>query len=138
MITKIDHLGIAVNSLEEGLAVWGELLGLESAGAETVAEQGVRTAFLNVGETRLELLEPTGPDTPVGRFLDKRGPGFHHVCFLVEDLAAALLQLQARGMRLVDEKPRDGAEGSKVAFLHPSSTAGVLVELKQKPRESVG
>lgn len=138
MIAKIDHLGIAVNSLQEGLAVWGDLLRLESAGTETVAEQGVRTAFLNVGDTRLELLEPTGPDTPVGRFLAKRGPGFHHVCFLVEDLEATLRQLQARGMRLVDEKPRRGAEGSTVAFLHPSSTGGVLVELKQKRRESVG
>ncbi len=132
MIARIDHLGIAVNSLEEGLALWGDLLGLESAGAETVAEQGVRTAFLNVGDTRLELLEPTGPDTPVGRFLQKRGPGFHHICFLVDDLEAALRQLQERGMRLVDQQPRNGAEGSKVAFLHPASTGGLLVELKQK------
>ncbi len=132
MIRKIDHLGIAVRSLEEGLALWGDLLGLEPAGAETVAEQGVRTAFLNVGETRLELLEPTGPETPVGRFLDKRGPGLHHVCFLVEDIEAAISRLLSRGMRLVDEQPRDGAQGSKVAFLHPGSTGGVLVELKQK------
>ena len=132
MIRNIDHLGIAVRSLDEGLALWGDLLGLEPAGVETVTEQGVRTAFLNVGETRLELLEPTGPDTPVGRFLDKRGPGFHHVCFLVDDIEAAITQLQSRGMRLVDEKPRDGAQGSKVAFLHPGSTGGVLVELKQK------
>ncbi len=132
MIRKIDHLGIAVKRLDEGLALWGDLLGLEPAGSETVTEQGVRTAFLNVGETRLELLEPTGPDTPVGRFLDKRGPGFHHVCFLVDDIEAAITQLQSRGMRLVDEQPRDGARGSKVAFLHPGSTGGVLVELKQK------
>ncbi len=138
MIARIDHLGIAVNSLEEGLALWGDLLGLESAGAETVAEQGVRTAFLNVGDTRLELLEPTGPDTPVGRFLQKRGPGFHHVCFLVDDLEAALRQLQERGMRLVDQQPRNGAEGSKVAFLHPASTGGLLVELKQKASGSAG
>ena len=132
MIRKIDHLGIAVRSLDEGLALWGDLLGLEPAGTETVAEQGVRTAFLNVGETRLELLEPTGPDTPVGRFLDKRGPGFHHICFVVEDIDAAISELQSRGMRLVDEQPRDGAQGSKVAFLHPASTGGLLVELKQK------
>jgi methylmalonyl-CoA/ethylmalonyl-CoA epimerase len=132
MIRKIDHLGIAVRSLEEGLALWGDLLGLEPAEIETVTEQGVRTAFLNVGETRLELLEPTGPDTPVGRFLHKRGPGFHHICFLVEDLESALRQLEARGLRLVDQQPRNGAGGSKVAFLHPSSTGGVLVELKQK------
>ena len=138
MIRKIDHLGIAVRSLDEGLALWGDLLGLEPAGAETVAEQGVRTAFLKVGETRLELLEPTGPDTPVGRFLHKRGPGFHHVCFLVEDLEAALRQLESRGMRLVDRQPRNGAEGCKVAFLHPASTGGVLVELKQKAGDSVG
>ncbi len=138
MIRKIDHLGIAVKSLDESLALWGDLLGLQPAGAETVAEQGVRTAFLNVGETRLELLEPTGPDTPVGRFLDKRGPGFHHVCFLVDDIEAAITQLQSRGMRLVDEQPRDGARGSKVAFLHPGSTGGVLVELKQKVDDSAG
>jgi len=132
MIRKIDHLGIAVKSLDEGLALWRDLLGLEAAGVETVAEQGVRTAFLNVGETRLELLEPTGPDTPVGRFLRKRGPGFHHVCFLVEDLEVALRELESQGMRLVDKEPRDGAQGSKVAFLHPASTGGLLVELKQK------
>ena len=132
MIRKIDHLGIAVRSLDEVLALWGDLLGLEPAGTETVVEQGVRTAFLNVGETRLELLEPTGPDTPVGRFLDKRGPGFHHICFVVEDIGAAISELQSRGMRLVDEQPRDGAQGSKVAFLHPASTGGLLVELKQK------
>ncbi len=138
MIRKIDHLGIAVRSLDEGLALWGDLLGLEPTGTETVAKQGVRTAFLNVGETRLELLEPTGPDTPVGRFLHKRGPGFHHVCFLVEDLEAALRQLELRGMRLVDRRPCNGAEKSKVAFLHPASTGGVLVELKQKAGDSVG
>jgi methylmalonyl-CoA/ethylmalonyl-CoA epimerase len=132
MIRKIDHLGIAVTSLDEGLALWRDLLGLEPAGVETVAEQGVRTAFLNVGDTRLELIEPTGPDTPVGRFLSKRGPGFHHVCFLVEDLEAAIRELESQGMRLVDREPRDGAQGSKVAFLHPGSTGGVLVELKQK------
>ena len=132
MIGKIDHLGMAVRSLDEGLALWGDLLGLEPAGAETVEGQGVRTAFLNVGETRLELLEPTGPDTPVGRFLHKRGPGFHHICFVVEDIEAAISRLQSRGMRLVDEQPRHGAQGSKVAFLHPGSTGGVLVELKQE------
>jgi methylmalonyl-CoA/ethylmalonyl-CoA epimerase len=133
MIRKIDHLGIAVRSIEEALPLWRDALGLNHSGSETVAEQGVHTAFLDVGETRLELLEPTEPDTPVGRFLDKRGPGFHHVCLLVDDLEAALAELKQQGMRLVDEKPRDGAGGSKVAFVHPSSTGGLLLELKQRP-----
>jgi methylmalonyl-CoA/ethylmalonyl-CoA epimerase len=131
MFRKIDHLGLATPTLEEGLRVWREAFGLEATVSETVAEQGVRTAFLQVGEIHLELLEPTGPDTPVGRFLARRGPGFHHICFLVEDLAAALRALEKKGVRLVDREPRAGAGGCQVAFLHPSSTGGVLVELKQ-------
>ena len=129
---KIDHLGIAVPSLEKGLAVWRDLFGLEASAPETVPGQGVTTAFLSVGEPRLELLEPTGPDTPVGRFLARRGPGFHHVCFLVTDLTEALGRLEEQGVRLVDRKPRPGAEGALVAFIHPESTGGVLVELKEE------
>ncbi len=132
MMRKVDHLGIAVRNLEEGLAIWSDTLGLESLETETVADQGVRTAFLDVGDTRLELLEPTGPDTPVGRFLERRGPGFHHVCFLVDDLSESLQRLERRGVRLIDSKPRSGAGGSQIAFLHPESTGGILVELKQK------
>jgi methylmalonyl-CoA/ethylmalonyl-CoA epimerase len=136
MFRKIDHLGLATPSLEEGLRVWEEIFGLQATVSETVEEQGVRTAFLQVGETHLELLEPTGPDTPVGRFLERRGPGFHHICFLVDDLAAALRTLEERGMRLVDREPRIGAGGCKVAFLHPASTGGVLVELKEAADEA--
>lgn len=128
---KIDHLGFAVASLQDGLAVWQDRFGLTASEPETVPGQGVRTAFLPAGDSRLELLEPTGPDTPVGRFLERRGPGFHHVCFLVGDLQATLDELQRRGVRLVDRRPRPGAEGALVAFVHPGSTGGVLVELKQ-------
>ena len=131
MIRKVDHLGIAVESLEAGLAIWRDRLGLEPSHEETVADQGVRTAFLPLGSIRLELLEPTGPDSPVGRFLSRRGPGFHHICFLVDDLDAALESLDQAGVRLVDREPRLGAEGCRVAFLHPSSTGGMLVELKE-------
>jgi len=131
LIRAIDHLGIAVESLEKGLSLWHERLGVPPSHEETVVDQGVRTAFLPVGPVRLELLEPTGPDTPVGRFLARRGPGFHHVCFLVDDLGAALESLARNGVRLVDERPRPGAGGGRIAFLHPSSTDGLLVELKE-------
>lgn len=132
MMRNVDHLGIAVRSLEEGLTVWRDLMGLAPRETETVAEQGVRTAFLDVGEVAVELLEPTGPDTPVGRFLARRGPGFHHVCFRVDDLAATLARLEENGVRLIDREPRPGARGSRIAFVHPASTGGVLVELKQR------
>ena len=128
---KIDHLGIAVHSLAEALAFYRDALGLEVSGTETVADQGVRVAMLPVGESRVELLEATGPDTPVGRFLEKRGAGLHHVCYRVPDIQAALDRLRATGARLIDERPRLGAGGHLVAFVHPSATGGVLVELAQ-------
>lgn len=134
MIRRVDHIGVAVPSLEKALGFWEERLGLAAAHAETVGEQGVRTAFLPAGDVRIELLEPTGPDTPVGRFLARRGAGVHHICFLVEDLEAALRDLAAAGVRLVDAAPRPGAEGSRVAFLHPEAAGGVLVELKEARR----
>lgn len=132
---KIDHLGIAVRSIEETLAFYRDAMGLEVTHRETVDDQGVHVAMLPVGESRVELLEPVGPDTPVGRFLDKRGPGLHHVCYQVADIHGALQSLRAAGVRLVDEVPRVGAGGHLVAFVHPSSTGGVLVELSQ-PLES--
>lgn len=132
-MNSIDHLGIAVRRLEEGLAVWSRGLGLQPGSAETVAEQGVRTVMLPVGESRVELLEPTGPDTPVGRFLDRHGPGIHHVCFRVDDLPGTLARLEGMGLRLIDREPRLGAGGARIAFLHPSATGGVLVELKEAP-----
>lgn len=129
---KIDHLGIAVSSIEDALAFYRDALGLVVTGRETVAEQGVNVAMLPVGESRVELLEPTGPDTPVGKFLERRGPGLHHVCYGVPDIEAALSVLRARGVRLIDEQPRIGAGGHLVAFVHPSASGGVLVELVEQ------
>ena len=128
---RIDHLGFAVEDLQESLSLWRDRFGLRPGPEETVPGQGVRTVFLPVGDTRLELLQPSGPDTPVGRFLRRRGPGFHHICFLVEDLEATLASLSRTGARLIDAEPRPGAEASRVAFVHPSSAGGVLVELKE-------
>ena len=128
---KIDHLGIAVQNIESTLAFYRDALGLEVAHEEIVEDQGVRVAMLPVGESRVELLEPTGPETPVGKFLDKRGPGLHHVCYHVSDIHAALERMRAAGVRLIDQEPRVGAGGHLVAFVHPSGTGGVLVELSQ-------
>lgn len=129
---KVDHLGIAVESIEKALHFYRTALGLELAHTEVVDEQGVRVAMLPIGESRIELLEPTGPDTPVGKFLAKRGGGVHHICVGVDDIEAALNRLKAAGVPLIDETPRVGAEGCLVAFVHPKGTGGVLVELSQK------
>lgn len=133
---KIDHLGIAVESIEQALAFYRTALGLELTHTEVVAEQGVRVAMLPVGESRIELLEPTGADTPVGKFLAKRGGGIHHICLSVDDLETALNRLKAQGIPLIDDQPRVGAEGCLVAFVHPKGTGGVLVELSQKQSHS--
>ena len=131
---RLDHVGIAVASIEESLDVY-RALGLAASGRETVESQGVVTAFLPLGETRLELLEPKDADSPVAKFLAKRGPGVHHLCFAVEDLEGALADLKKRGFRLVNESPVPGAGGKRVAFLHPSAGHGVLIELSQtEPR----
>jgi LAO/AO transport system kinase len=130
--TIIQHLGVAVESIEKALAFWRDALGLELKEVEVVEDQGVRVAMLPIGESRIELLEATGADTPVGKFLDKRGPGIHHVCVEIDDINAKLDELKARGVRLIDERPRIGAGGALVAFIHPSSTGGVLIELTQK------
>ena len=130
---KLDHVAIAVPNLAEAVAFWSVKLGLPDTGRDTVEEQGVRVAFLDVGNgARIELLEPLGPDTPVGRHLARRGPGIHHVCLQVPDLDAALARLKEQGVRLVDESPRPGAHGTKVAFVHPKGTGGVLLELVEK------
>ena len=131
---KIDHLGIAVKSISDSLAFYREALGLELAGTETVDDQGVRVALLPIGEARIELLEPVSEETPVGRFITKRGEGLHHICYEVDDLRSKLDQLRSRGVRLLDGYPRRGAEGKLVAFLHPASAHGVLVELVEKAR----
>ena len=128
---KIDHIGIATENLEDGLAIWRDSLGLTVQETEEVAEQRVRVAMLPIGDTRVELLEPTTPDSAVGKFLAKRGPGIHHIAVEVEDINASLAELKSKGARLIDEKPRIGAGGCLVAFVHPTSTHGVLLELVQ-------
>ena len=126
---KVDHIGVATRSIEESLKFWRDALGLEVKHTETVEEQGVHVAMLPVGEPRVELLEPTGPASPVAKFLEKRGPGIHHVAVRVEDIRESLARLKAVGARLIDEEPRAGAGGCLVAFVHPSSSGGVLLEL---------
>ena len=126
---KIEHIGIATPRLDDALKFWRDALGLEVVETEEVEEQGVRVAMLPVGEPRVELLEPTRPDSPVAKFLEKRGPGIHHVAVRVTDIRAALARLKERGARLIDETPRVGAGGCLVAFVHPSSSGGVLLEL---------
>jgi methylmalonyl-CoA/ethylmalonyl-CoA epimerase len=133
---KIDHIGIATRAIEESLGFWRDALGLEVEHTETVEEQGVRVAMLPVGEPRVELLEPTGPDTPVAKFLEKRGPGIHHVAVRVADIRAALARLKSEGARLIDEEPRVGAGGCLVAFVHPAASGGVLLELVEHTNEA--
>lgn len=131
-VLKIDHIGIAVNSIEEGKKFWTDILGLKFEGSETVAEQKVTTAFFPVGESEVELLESTAPDGPVAKYIEKRGEGIQHIAFRVEKIEEALAELKENGIRLIDEKPRIGAGGAKIAFLHPKSTNGILVELCER------
>ncbi len=128
---KIDHLGIATKSIEEALKFWQDSLGLENIHTEVIAEQKVRVAMLPIGESRVELLEPTSDDSPISKFLEKRGGGIHHIAIEVENIEASLAKLKATGARLIDEKPRLGAEGCLIAFVHPATTGGVLLELVQ-------
>lgn len=131
MTQKINHIGIAVRSIEASLPFYRDALGMPFEGTEEVAEQKVRVAFLGVGESRIELLEPTSDDSPVAKFLEKNGEGIHHIAYEVEDLQAALEGLREKGVRLIDEVPRRGAHGTLIAFLHPKGTGGVLTELCQ-------
>ena len=131
-ILKIDHLGVAVKSIDNGKNFWSDVLGLKFAGSETVEAQKVTTAFFPVGESEVELLESTADDGPVARYIDKKGEGIQHVAFRVENIEEALAELKAKGIRLIDEEPRLGAGGAKIAFLHPKATSGVLVELCQR------
>jgi methylmalonyl-CoA epimerase len=133
----LDHVGIAVKNLDEALAFYRDALGLHVDMPEEVASQRVRAHFVPTGQSALELLEPTAPESVIARYVDKRGPGLHHITLRVDDIQEALAQLKARGVRLVDEQPRAGAEGALVAFIHPSSAHGVLVELKQGPPPAV-
>lgn len=131
-VLKVDHIGIAVQSIEATKQFYHDILGLEFAGSETVTEQKVTTAFFPVGDTEVELLESTAPDGPIAGFLEKRGEGVQHIAFRVANIEEALEELKAKGVRLIDEKPRRGAGGAKIAFLHPKSTYGVLVELCER------
>ena len=129
MLTKINHLGVAVPSLEEAIPFYRDTLGMTYSGTEEVASQLVKVAFLAVGESKIELLEPTSPESPVAKFLEKNGQGVHHVAYEVEDIEAAIAKLLAEGARMIDSVPRSGAHGARIAFLHPKSSGGVLTEL---------
>ena len=131
MLDTIDHVGIAVEDIEVALALYGEALGMAFVHRETVESQGVDAALLDVGDAHIELLSPLGPETPVGKFLARRGSGLHHVAYRVGDVSEALRELSDAGLRLIDEEPRTGIRGSRVAFLHPVSTGGVLTEIVQ-------
>jgi methylmalonyl-CoA/ethylmalonyl-CoA epimerase len=131
-VLKIDHLGIAVNSIEEAKKLFHDILGLTFEGTETVQEQKVTTAFFPVGDSEVELLESTAPDGPIAKYLEKRGEGIQHIAFRVDNLEEALAELKNKGIRLIDERPRKGAGGAKIAFLHPKSTHGVLIELSER------
>ncbi|GJM63684.1 methylmalonyl-CoA epimerase [Persicobacter diffluens] len=128
-IKKIEHIGIAVKDLEASKKYYEEVLGLECYAVEEVADQKVKTAFFMVGETKIELLESTQPDGPIGKFIEKKGEGIHHLAFAVNNIEGQLAEAKEKGVRLIDETPRSGAEGLDIAFLHPKSTHGVLTEL---------
>lgn len=133
-LTHIEHLGIAVKSLETAIPFYEEVLGLKCYAVEEVAEQKVKTAFFQVGQTKIELLESTDPEGPVGKFIEKKGEGIHHLAFAAEGLQESLDILAEKGVTLIDKTPRKGAEGLNIAFLHPKSTFGVLTELCEKPK----
>lgn len=131
MLTKINHIGIAVKSLDDTIPFYRDNLGMAFAGIEEVAEQKVRVAMLQVGESKIELLEPTSEDSPVAKFIEKNGAGIHHIAYEVDDVEAAIVRLLADGTRMIDEKPRHGAHGTRIAFIHPKASNGVLTELCQ-------
>ncbi len=131
MLSTIDHVGVAVEDMDAALAIYRDLLGMPLVHRETVSEQGVDAALLDVGEGHIELLLPLGPDTAVGKFLARRGPGLHHIAYRVESVQEALDRLSSAGARLIDERPRTGIRGSRVAFVHPASTGGILTEIVQ-------
>ena len=130
--TGVDHIGIAVGSIENALAFWEKALGIRCTGVEEVQEQKVKTAFLPLGDTEVELLEGTSEESPVSKFIAAKGEGIHHLAIRVENLEAALEELKAKGVRLIDEKPRMGAGGAKIAFVHPKASGGVLLELSER------
>jgi methylmalonyl-CoA/ethylmalonyl-CoA epimerase len=132
VINKVDHIGIAVSNLDEAVKLYKEVLGLELNGIEVVEEQKVKVAFFPVGDTEIELLESTSPEGPIAKFIEAKGQGIQHIALRVDNIEAALEEMKAKGMRLIDEKPRYGAGGARIAFLHPKSTNGVLIELCER------
>lgn len=135
-VKKLEHLGIAVANLEEAARFYQQALGLPLEGVEVIEGQRVRVGFFPLGETRIELVEPAAADSPISKFIEKRGPGLHHICLEVEDLKATLEELKQKGIRLIDSEPRPGSHGYNIAFLHPQSTSGVLLELTEKQKSS--
>ncbi|MFZ5752992.1 MAG: methylmalonyl-CoA epimerase [Bacillota bacterium] len=131
-VLKVDHIGIAVSNLEESLKFYTEVLGLKAEGTEVVEEQKVKVAFLPCGDSELELLESTSPDGPIAKFIEKNGEGIQHIALRVENIEEALAELKEKGVRLIDEKPRYGAGGASIAFVHPKATKGVLLELSER------
>lgn len=131
-ISHIEHIGIAVKNLEESTKYYENVLGLKCYSVEEVTDQKVKTAFFMVGQTKIELLESTEPDGPIGKFIEKKGEGIHHIAFATKDLANGLIEVESNGVQLIDKQPRKGAEGLNIAFLHPKSTGGVLTELCEK------
>lgn len=136
-ISHIEHIGIAVENMDEAISLYENVFGLKCYAIEEVADQKVKTAFFKVGQTKIELLESTSPDGPIGKFIEKKGEGIHHIAFAVEGLQEALEEVKSKGVRLIDETPRAGAEGLNIAFLHPKSTHGVLTELCEEPNKSL-
>jgi methylmalonyl-CoA/ethylmalonyl-CoA epimerase len=134
-ISHIEHIGIAVKSIDEAVQYYENVLGLKCYAIEEVKDQKVKTAFFKVGETKIELLESTDPEGPIGKFIEKKGEGIHHLAFAVDDLAKALPEVEEKGVRLIDKSPRKGAEGLNIGFLHPKSTFGVLTELCEDPNK---
>jgi len=135
-ISHIEHIGIAVKNLEESIRFYEDVLGLECYAIEEVADQKVRTAFFKIGQTKVELLESTDPEGPIGKFIEKKGEGVHHMAFAVKGIEDALARMDEKGIRLIDKEPRKGAEGLDIAFLHPKSTHGVLMELCEDKNKS--
>lgn len=132
MVKKIDHIGIAVKNLEESLKFYENVLGLKSSGTEVVEEQKVKVVFLPTGDSEIELLEATSEDSPIAKYIEKNGEGVQHIAYRVDDVEAAIAEMKEQGLRMIDEKPRYGAGGAKIAFCHPKSTGGVLIELCQR------
>ena len=132
--TVIDHIGVAVRNIDEALAFWEKTMGIKCEGVEEVKEQKVKTAFLPLKDTEIELLEGTSEDSPVSKFIEKKGEGIHHLAIRVDNIEEALEELKSKGVRLIDEKPRDGAGGCRIAFVHPKATGGILLEISERQK----